>query len=83
MKNKTLKYLVIGGMLVTTGACTVFKNNSPEYAVDPVCGMKVQQSEAYRWKYEEKRYYFDTYTCKQSFKMNPKKFSENKCTTLK
>jgi YHS domain-containing protein len=83
MKNNILKYSTVGAFCMMLVACAIFKSGPPEYAIDLVCNMKVQKSEAYTWKYEGKRYYFDTYTCKESFKMNPKKFVENKCTDAK
>lgn len=83
MKNNILKYLAVAVMLVTLEACAIFKTKPIEYAVDPVCNMKVQKSDAYKWKYEDKRYYFDSYECKESFIMNPKTFLENKCAAPK
>ncbi len=46
---------------------------------DPVCGMKVNKSESYDLKYKGQNYYFDSYECKETFKMNPEKFIKNKC----
>ncbi len=46
---------------------------------DPVCGMKVNKAESYNLKYKEQNYYFDSYECKETFKMNPEKFIKNKC----
>ncbi len=54
--------------------CTPEKSN-----IDPVCGLKVDLSESYDWKYNGKIYYFHTKDCRESFKMNPKKFTDNKC----
>ena len=79
MKSHLLKLAIAGLALTTLPAYTSLKNSPPEYAVDLVCNMKVQISEAYKYKYEGKKYYFDSYTCKQSFKMNPKKFINNQC----
>jgi YHS domain-containing protein len=56
---------------------------TPQYVIDPVCGMKVDKSEAYRYKYQGATYYFDNYNCKQSFKMTPEKFLNNKCVNSK
>ena len=47
--------------------------------IDFVCGMKVNKSESYDLKYKGQNYYFDSYECKETFKMNPKKFISNKC----
>lgn len=43
---------------------------------DLVCGMQVSKSEAFKYEYEGKKYYFDSYNCKEAFKMTPKKFIE-------
>ena len=52
--------------------------------MDPVCNMKIaDKSEAYSWKYKEKVYYFDSNTCKETFKMNPEKFIQNACNQVK
>jgi YHS domain-containing protein len=52
--------------------------------VDLVCNMKITDlSEAYKWKYKDKTYYFDSQTCKETFKMNPMKFINNTCTPIK
>lgn len=66
-----------------------FKMNPQKYLVnqctsdmtttDPICGMKVNKSESYDLKYNGKNYYFDSYECKETFKMNPDKFVKNKC----
>lgn len=78
-----LQYLVVGVLFLTLGSYTIFENNLPEYSICPVCKMQVQLSEAYMWKYAEKMYYFDSYNCKESFKINPDKFLENKTDTVK
>lgn len=83
MKKNILNYLAVAVLLVTIGACAIFKKKPVEYAVDPVCNMKVVKADSYRAKYEDKKYYFDSYECKQSFIMNPKTFLENKCATPK
>jgi YHS domain-containing protein len=54
--------------------------NSSEPLFDPVCNMKIADlSEAYKFKYNDKIYYFDANTCKEVFKMNPEKFIHNTC----
>ena len=45
--------------------------------------MKVNKSEAYTYKYKDKKYYFDNYSCKEAFKMNPGKFINSKCADTK
>lgn len=47
--------------------------------IDPICGMIVNKSESYDQKYKGKVYYFDSYECRETFKMNPDKFVKNKC----
>lgn len=58
----------------------IMKKCTPDdISVDPVCGMKVNMSESYDLTYKGKKYYFDSYECKETFKMNPPKFLDNKC----
>ena len=83
MKSHLLTFVTFGLLLTILPAYTILKNSPPEYVVDLVCNMKVQKSEAYKYKYDGKKYYFDSYTCKQSFKMNPKKFINNQCAPQK
>ena len=53
--------------------------STQEPIMDMVCGMNVNMEEAYKYKYNNKTYYFDSYNCKESFKMSPEKFINNKC----
>jgi len=73
---KTLQKVTLAIALLTlTASCSVFKDTSaPVMKTDPVCGMQIAKSEAYHYKFEGKKYYFDKYNCKETFKMNPKKF---------
>lgn len=48
-------------------------------AIDPVCGMKVNKSECYDTKYNKVKYHFCSFECRETFKTNPKKFTDNKC----
>ncbi len=84
MKNIT-RVIILAQIfiLVSLSSCMMFKNSPKIYVIDPVCGMKVDKAEAYTWKYDSVTYYFDTYNCKESFKMNPKKYIENKCVIQK
>ena len=77
--------LVLTQILFFLSSCKSLKRTSlvPQYEIDIVCGMKVDKSEAYTYKYKEKKYYFDNYNCKETFKMNPEKFLKNKCTDVK
>ena len=73
---------VIALIVITTlPSCSFFfyQGKTPSYATDLVCGMKVNKSEGYDWKYKGTRYYFDKYNCQETFKMNPEKFLSNKC----
>ncbi len=45
-----------------------------------VCGMKIYINSSYDVKYKGVKYYFDTYNCKATFKLNPEKFINNVCT---
>ena len=67
-------------------SCSMSKNTvrNSEVILDPVCNMKIADvSEAYSWKYKDKTYYFDSNTCKETFKMNPEKFITNACNQVK
>lgn len=55
-------------------SCAVNKTQEPKFSYCPVCNMKVDLAEAYKWKYNNSNYYFDSYNCKEAFKMNPEKF---------
>lgn len=49
---------------------------------DPVCGMRVNTAESYDHRYEGKKYYFDSYDCREAFNRDPKAFLEKKCTLV-
>ena len=51
--------------------------SSLENITDLVCGMKVNKSEAYTYKYKSVEYFFDSKDCKEAFKMNSEKFIKN------
>ena len=61
--------------------CAASKNQTADSTSDTdlVCGMKVVKADAYKYKYDGKKYYFDSYNCKESFKMNPRKFIDKAC----
>lgn len=61
--------------------CHSTKIVSNEIEVDPVCGMKVKKTESYDLKLNHKRYYFDSFDCREAFKNNPDYFLEKKCTS--
>ncbi|HEY6160399.1 MAG TPA: YHS domain-containing protein [Bacteroidia bacterium] len=66
-------------------SCAIFlyQEKKGDFAVDPVCEMKVDKSEAYTYTFNGTEYYFDNYNCKQAFRMNPGKYLENKCNDRK
>jgi YHS domain-containing protein len=44
-------------------------------AVDPVCGMKVEEAKAAALsEYKGKKYYFCAISCKKAFDQNPEKY---------
>ena len=44
-------------------------------AVDPICRMKVSETDAkYTSSYKDKKYYFCSAACKQEFDKNPAKY---------
>ena len=77
---KGILFLIPIQTIFLLSSCTTLKGDSstPKYEIDLVCGMKVNKSDAYTYKLDDKKYYFDSYNCKESFKMNPKKFLEKK-----
>jgi YHS domain-containing protein len=73
-------------LLMMQSSCVVPKasEGTPAQLMDLVCNMKIaDKSEAYVYKYKGKSYYFDSNTCKETFKMNPEKFINNTCNTAK
>lgn len=75
-------WIYIIGLLFTSlilKSCISHKNSTTKIVVDPVCGMVVNVSESYDWKYGNEKYYFDSYECKQAFESNPKNFLFKKC----
>ena len=45
-----------------------------ELSVDPICRMKVQQSDELKFSYQGSGYYFCSANCLEEFKQNPQKF---------
>ena len=82
MKNKKIfiNFFAIALALIVTITPNSVK---AQVTIDPVCAMKVNLSESYDYTYEGKKYSFDSYDCKEAFKMNPKKYLENKCVPAK
>ncbi|MGZ4116059.1 MAG: YHS domain-containing protein [Bacteroidia bacterium] len=78
------KYYLPAALIVFTTivACSVFKTPEQKFAVDPVCNIKVDERDAYSYEYNKQQYYFDTYNCKETFKMNPDTYLKRKdCNT--
>jgi len=69
-KNGKMMSLVIV-MTIMMNGCSLFKYPETEYVTCPVCHMSVDKSDALIYKYNDVKYYFDKYECKQVFKMNP------------
>ena len=81
-RNMKNIYIVIASFslaVIISSSCTTTKPVAEDTVVDLVCEMKVNKSESYSWKYDGKKYYFDSYNCRESFKVNPKNFLEKKC----
>lgn len=64
-------------------SCKVFSANTIAMVTDPVCGMKVEKGEAFTYKYKSEKYYFCSYNCKETFKMNPEKILTKNCDDKK
>jgi YHS domain-containing protein len=79
MKNTIFKIIALSILVMIIKSCAAAKPASTTIYIDPVCGMKVDKSASFDWKYSGKTYYFDAYECKETFKMNPQKFIDNKC----
>jgi len=52
-------------------------------AIDPVCGMRVDEKTAERSTYAGKTFYFCSKTCKQEFDANPEQFAQQTTTQSK
>lgn len=81
MKNKLYRRINILIISILFTSCSVlsYQEKTSEFVDDLVCGMKVNKSEAYEWKYKGNKYFFDNYNCKEAFKMNPERFINNPC----
>ncbi|HXU25847.1 MAG TPA: YHS domain-containing protein, partial [Bacteroidia bacterium] len=65
-------------------SCNIVKSESAykEFYMDPVCNMKVVKSNSFDYKYKGTFYHFDNVDCKEAFKLNPEKFTGNKCGAI-
>ena len=77
--NYLVSFLIVSMIVLQSCSFLFYPEKSPVYATDLVCGMKVNKTDAYVWRYKGSKYYFDNYNCKAIFKMNPEKFLNNKC----
>lgn len=77
-RNRLFLPLLLAFTIIIIGSmsCKIFKNDqvAAKYTIDPVCGMKVKELNAYTFKYHETEYYFDSKDCREVFKMNPERF---------
>ncbi|HEV7231009.1 MAG TPA: YHS domain-containing protein [Bacteroidia bacterium] len=76
--------LIVFSLIAFSCSTTRKTAQSTAPVFDPVCNMKISDTgEAFTWKYKDKTYYFDSSTCKETFKMNPEKFINNSCNQVK
>jgi YHS domain-containing protein len=80
MKTHFLKSVSIVAICFIFSGRVMAQVNVQDVAIDPVCGKKFDKADSYDWKYAGKKYYFDSYDCRASFKMNPQKFLLKSCT---
>ncbi len=74
--------IMIAFTAVSFTMCSFFKPAASEYSVDPVCNKKVDQRDAYTCDYDSKKYYFDSYNCKEVFRQSPQTYLNKKnCDT--
>jgi YHS domain-containing protein len=71
------KFILFTFTLLTNFAFA--QDRSKEIATDRVCGMAVNCSESYEFKYKGATYYFDSDDCRQAFIENPDNFVLKKC----
>ena len=85
MKPKhILLYAVIILMVFNLVSCTALKDSPTKMVTDPVCNMQVSTSEGFKWKYKDQTCYFDSYNCRESFKMDPEGIlKKNNCQKAK
>jgi YHS domain-containing protein len=81
MKKYIANSIVVVGMIGTLNSCSGLRMSSgrPQYYIDPVCNMKVAKGDSFDFKFKDSVYHFDSYNCRETFKMNPEKFIGNKC----
>jgi YHS domain-containing protein len=77
LKNAFYKTLTIALVANLISACSASKSahsSNDELETDVVCNMKVKKFDTFTFVYKDKTYYFDSYECREAFKMNPDKF---------
>lgn len=83
MKKLNVILMMVVLMTITLNGYSVFKSTPTQTLICPVCNMQFEKSEAYKRSYDGKKYYFDIYTCAESFKMNPKNYLGKKSGEVK
>ncbi len=81
MKTSFLSVTVFVSITCFLSSCFLFKPETKKSGTttDIVCKMKISNiTDAYSYKYKGETYYFDSYNCKEAFKMNPEKFISGK-----
>ncbi|MDR2122969.1 MAG: YHS domain-containing protein [Flavobacteriaceae bacterium] len=87
--KKTIKFLLLGGLVFVAAACESGGKNHSSHGtlladvkvvneVDPICGMSVSEHLKDTLTYEKKLYGFCSSNCKEKFKENPKNFVREK-----
>lgn len=79
MKNNLFKPAFICILLFTSISASAQKSITKEITTDIVCGMSVDKSESFDFKYKNVKYYFDSYNCREAFKKNPESFLNKTC----
>lgn len=79
MKSIVYKIICFCSALIILTSCAATKPSANIVVTDPVCAMNVNKSESYVYICSGKKYYFDSYECKETFKVNPQTFIEKKC----
>lgn len=79
MKAKVYKITFFVTILMIFVSCAATKPSGNDIVTDFVCGMKVNKFESYVWKYAGTKYYFESFDCREIFKLNPQNYIDKKC----
>jgi YHS domain-containing protein len=79
MKAKVYKIIFFVTILMIFVSCAASKLSGNEIVTDSVCGMKVNKFESYVWKYSGTKYYFESFDCREIFKLKPQYYIDKKC----